>query len=69
MVLGGEAWTKHKNPRLSNKETEVFSAFRSKLPIFHAFVRAVTAGNIGFRRQSLDKQNVVFFYRTYPCSR
>ena len=40
----------------SQGETEVFSALRSKFLIFLAFVWAATAGKIGFKRQSLDKQ-------------
>ena len=46
---------KQKDPSLSNQETEVFSAFKSKFPIFLAFVWAATAGKIGFKQQSLDK--------------
>ena len=57
-VLGGEAWTNRKILVYQNRKlrSSAFSAFRSKLPIFPAFVWAVTAGKIGFRRRSLDKQ-------------
>ena len=44
---------------MANGETEVFGPgrFQKQVPCaFQAFVWAATAGKIGFKRQSLDKQ-------------
>ena len=55
-VLSGKASGNKKKPSLSNQETEVVSASRSKFPVFLAFPWATTAGKIRFKRESLDKQ-------------